>query len=85
MAIVIIVINNIIPIFLVLLIMVKTMATKIRFITSPKDEIITKKYSKYWPGLKLPNALKTKASIDQKYRKWTKTVSIMNATMIAMN
>jgi hypothetical protein len=29
--------------------------------------------------------LKTKASIDQKYRKWTKTVSIMNATMIAMN
>jgi hypothetical protein len=65
--------------------MVKTMARKIRFITSPKDEMITKKYSKYWSGLILPNALKTKTSIDEKYPKWTKTVSIMNATMIAMN
>jgi hypothetical protein len=42
MAIVIIAIIRIIPIFLVLLIIVNTIATKIRFTTSPNDEIVTK-------------------------------------------
>lgn len=42
MASVIIVIMSIMPIFLVLLITVKIIATKIRFTTSAKDEMTTK-------------------------------------------
>jgi len=66
MASVIIVIMSIMPIFLVLLITVKIIATKIRFTTSAKDEMTTKEKSKYWLGLKLLTVLKTKLSIELK-------------------
>lgn len=64
---------------------VRIMATKIKFTTSPKDEMTTKVWSKYLSALKPLITLKIKESIEDRKWKCTKTVRIMNDIKIAMN
>lgn len=63
---------------------VRIIATRIKFTTSPKDEMTTKVYSNDGSGLKPLVALKINESIEDRKWKWTKTESIMNASKIAI-
>ena len=61
------------------------MATKIRFITSANDEMTTKKYTKFWPALKLLTVSRINLSIDEKKPKKIKIVNTMNIPRIVIN